>query len=449
MTVRYSMLAMTLVRPRHLLKVPFRMPSLSRSACIACVLAVLTAAANLISGGSWAQEVGHIAAVVNDEVISVYDLNARTRVIMSSTRLPENAETRRRLVPQILRSLIDEKLQLQEAKRLNIGVTNEELNEAFKVIERQNGMPAGRLKDIVESAGIPFSTIESQTRAALAWNKVVRRQVRNLVQVGPEEVQDEIARLEAARTRPQSLASEIFLSVDSINQEDEVRNAALRLAEQVRNGANFEAMARQFSQSASAANGGDLGWIVPGTLPEELDTALERLQPGQMSDPIRSVAGYHILLLRDRQVRASAGADDTTVGLQYVYLRLPQNPTAEDKQNLMSLAQLVRENAQDCADMAKLRSEVGGIQFPLPEKAKVKDLSENMRAIVSRLEVGKTSDPIELGNGVLVLMLCSKERDEGLNPEDVEAQLMEQKIEIQARRYMRDLRRAAYIDIRV
>lgn len=411
--------------------------------------AILMTTAGVIPTMARAQDVGHIAAVVNDEVISVYDLNARTRVIMSSTRLPDNAETRRRLVPQILRSLIDEKLQLQEAKRLNIGVSNEELADAFRTIEKNNGMPSGKLKDIVEAAGIPFSTIEGQTKAALAWGKVVRRQIRNLVQVGPEEVQDEIARLEAARNRPQSLTSEIFLSVDSINQEDEVRNAALRLAEQVRGGAAFDAMARQFSQSASAASGGDLGWVVPGTMPEELDSALSRLQPGQVSDPIRSVAGYHILMLRDRQVRGGPSTDDTTVGLQYVYIKLPQSPTAEDKENLTSIAKLVRENAQDCADMVKLRSEVGGTQFPLPEKAKMKDMSENVRGIIGNLEVGKASEPIQIANGVLVIMVCSKEKDEGLNPEDVEAQLSEEKIEIQARRYMRDLRRAAYIDIRV
>lgn len=425
------------------------MPPPTKAFRLILAFAAVMAAAGTAPTVGRAQDVGHIAAVVNDEVISVYDLNARTRVIMSSTRLPDNAETRRRLVPQILRSLIDEKLQLQEAKRLNIGVTNEELAGAFSAIEKQNDMPAGRLKDAVESAGIPFSTIESQTRSALAWGKVVRRQIRNLVQVGPEEVQDEIARLEAARNRPQSLASEIFLSVDSINQEDEVRNAAIRLAEQVRGGAAFEAMARQFSQSAGAANGGDLGWVVPGTLPEELDSALARLQPGQIADPVRSVAGYHILLLRDRQVRGGPGTDDTTVGLQYVFLKLPQTPTAEDKENMMSIAKLVRENAQDCADMVKLRSEVGGAQFPMPEKAKMKDMSENLRTIIGNLDVGKPSEPIQIANGVLVIMVCSKETDEGLNPEDVEAQLSEEKIEIQARRYMRDLRRAAFIDIRV
>ncbi len=143
------------------------------------------------------------------------------------------------------------------------------------------------------------------------------------------------------------------------------------------------------------------------------------------------------------------GTDDTTVGLQYVFLKLPQTPTAEDKENMMSIAKLVRENAQDCADMVKLRGEVGGVQFPLPEKAKMKDMSESMRATVGSLEVGKPSEPIPIANGVLVVMVCSKEKDEGLNPEEVEAQLSEEKIEIQARRYMRDLRRAAFIDIRV
>ncbi|MFO0998365.1 MAG: peptidylprolyl isomerase [Alphaproteobacteria bacterium] len=421
-----------------------RLLTLSIAVCLAAMLATVP------RGPARAQDVVNIAAVVNDDVISMFDLLGRTRLVLLTTGLQDSAETRRRLVPQILRTLIDERLQVQEAKRLTISVTPEEIKDAYAELEKQNNIPPGGLADVLRRGGVDISTLEAQVRATLSWNKILRRQVRNVVQVGNDEIDEFLARLEAARGRPQSLVSEIFLAVDSIDQEDAVRNSAVRLAEQLKAGAPFEAMARQFSQSATAAAGGDLGWVLPGEMPEELDNAVQRLQPGEMSPPIRSVAGFHLLQLRDRRIMQAAKSGETLVGLRHIFLRVPQGASKKETENAVSLANTLRENAQDCADMVKLKGEVSGAPFPLPERAKLGELSEELRAVLTKLEIGKASDPLMVNGGVLVVMVCERTVQSDLPPRNqIEEALLNQRLDIQARRYMRDLRRAAFVDMRV
>jgi peptidyl-prolyl cis-trans isomerase SurA len=249
-----------------------------------------------------------IAAVVNDDIISMSDLTARLQLAMVSSGLPNTPETRQRLTPQVLRGLVDERLQLQEATRANMAVTAKEIDEAFGRVAEQNHMQRDQLEKMLASQGVPRSTLESQIRATIAWGKLVQRRLRPSIEIGQEEIDAVIQRIQANAGKPEYLAAEIFLAVDTPEREDEVRRLADRLYEQIGQGASFTAVARQFSQSAGATNGGDLGWVQQGQLPDELDTALRQLRPGQATRPIRSVTGYHILLLRDQRTVAGGNS---------------------------------------------------------------------------------------------------------------------------------------------
>jgi peptidyl-prolyl cis-trans isomerase SurA len=249
-----------------------------------------------------------IAAVVNDDIISMSDLTARLQLALVSSGLPNTQETRQRLTPQVLRSLVDERLQLQEATRANVSVTDKEINEAFGKVAEQNRMQRDQLEKMLASQGVPRSTLESQIRSTIAWGKLVQRRLRPSIEIGQEEVDQVIQRIQANAGKPEYLAAEIFLAVDAPEREDDVRRLADRLYEQIGQGANFTAVARQFSQSAGAAAGGDLGWVQQAQLPEELDSTLRQLRPGQASRPIRSITGYHILMLRDERAVAAANS---------------------------------------------------------------------------------------------------------------------------------------------
>ena len=247
------------------------------------------------------QEAVRIAAVVNSEAISIPDLVERIDVAIVSSRLQVSEELRRQLAPQVLRSLIDERLKVQEAERLGITVSEADMATARRTVEQRNGIPAGALDDFLRRQGLDVATVTDQLRAEILWTKLVRRRLGAAVTVGEGEIDEAIARLETDRGRPEYRVAEIFLAVESSEQEDEVRIAAASLYRQLTGGASFAQIARQFSQSATAAVGGDIGWVVEGQLPSEIETALAQMEPGSVAPPVRVFDGYYIVSLIDRR----------------------------------------------------------------------------------------------------------------------------------------------------
>ena len=410
----------------------------------------LALCALVIGGAAFGQEVQRIAAVVNDDVISIYDVAARTQFVIAATGLPRTADSQRRLAPQVLRGLIDERLQLQEAARLGIAVTESEIEQGIVRLERENQMPPGGITLFMTRIGVSRDTLDSQLRAALAWAKVLNRRVRGAVDVGSEEVDEVMAQIRASQGLPEYLASEIFLSVDSPDQDEDVRLTAQRLVEQIGEGADFSSVARQFSQSASASAAGDLGWVLDNQLDDEAYARLRDLSPGEMIGPVRSLAGYYILLLRDRRVLSGPAADDAVVSLRQILLPLSANASPEEIESQKNLADIFRETVAGCADMEKLGLELGTPVAGAGAKIKVKELAPAIRAAVISGSVGLVSAPQVLSVGVAVIMVCEREEAEAQLPrrEEILANLTRQRIDIQARRFLRDLRRSAYIDLR-
>ncbi len=409
------------------------------------------AAFGLLPGLLHAQETQRIAAVVNDEVISLYDLVNRTRLAIMASGLPDTPETRRRVQPQVLRGLIDEKIQTQEAARQNITATEADMQSAIAVIERNNNMPPGGLEQVIANSGIEHSAVMGQIRASVLWQKLVTRRLRSTLQVGDDEVDEQIARLKAAQGTPEYLLAEIFLAVDSPEQEDEVRQAALGLTEQLRRGAPFRDMARQFSQNASAAAGGDIGWVQGGTMESDVEAAIEKTPPGQLTEPIRAVGGYYIYAVRQRRIIAAASPNDTTVTLVQMLIPFEAGAAPAELEAHKSLAETVREAVSGCADLKRVAEELGVPPPTDPQQLRVGDLAPRIRDVVLPLKVGEASPPIEIDRGLLLLMVCQREDAPSNMPtrEEITENLLRQRLDLLSRRYLRDLRRAAFVDVRV
>lgn len=413
---------------------------------LACVL-LLAAPAGAVEPS--ARDVQSIAAVVNDEIISVFDVTSRLKLVIFSSGLEDTPETRRRLVPIVLRSLIDERLQLQEAERLNISVSDDEIERAITQLERTNELPEGGLDELLGVKEIDRATLESQVRAAIAWGKLVGRRIRPLVDVGKDEIDETIARMEAFKGKPQNLVAEIFLAVDSPDQEKDVRETAERLFKQIAGGASFPALARQFSQSVTAAAGGDLGWVAQGQLDEELDKVLRKMEPPALSRPVRTNSGYHLVLLRDRRV---PGKDEgTSVFLTQIYLPVPVGASEEEIESQRVLARTVRETVVGCRDMARVADELGSELSGDLGWIQVNDLPDKLRATVAGLEAGKVSKPVRTEDAILLLMVCDRREPTPAIPdrEEVADALLQERVEMMARRYLRDIRRAASVDRRI
>lgn len=394
-----------------------------------------------------AQEIQRIAAIVNDQIISGNDLNERIQLALASTGLADSAETRRRLRDQVLRGLITETLQVQEASRLRLSITTDEINRVLAKVEQDNNVPSGRFEEFLRAQGISVRAISAQVRAELAWSKVIRRNLQRLPEISDEEVDATLQRQLLTKNVPESLVSEIFLSVDSPTQDEEVRRTAQRLAEQARQEKNFAAIARQFSQGTTAAQGGDLGWITTGILPEEVDAVIAKLGQGEISDPIRTSGGYYIVGLRNRRTQGET-LNEPTIALRQIMLPLAADADQASAQGVWDQATKLSSTVRGCDQFQKTAEDVKSpIRFDVG-RGPISALAPEIRQIVSSLAVGQISAPLRQERGVFLLMICDMQDANAASRDAIRQQLQQRRIELTSRRLLRDLRRDAVVELR-
>jgi len=396
-------------------------------------------------GPGQAQDLMRAAAVVNDEVISLLDLDMRVRLAILATGQRDSEDLRRRVASQVMRGLIDERLQEQEAARLDVKVSEDQVDSAIDQLANRNNMDREAFLAAIEGKGILREALYDQIRGQLVWRTLVARRLRPSVQISEEEVQEVVNRITANRGSSQWRVAEIFLSVDSVLQEDEVRGNAERLMDQLRAGAEFVALARQFSQSATAPQGGDIGWVQEGQLAPEIDAALATMQDGMIAGPVRTLSGFHILLLREHRM-ASLG--DVTLHLKQVLFPLPADATEDLRRSVGTKAVAVRERITGCDGLEQVATESGTPGSADLGTVKLADLPRQVQSAVQTLPIGQPSDPVSIRDGVTVLVVCER-TDNGVDRDAIREQLVNQQLDLLARRYMRDLRRNANVDIRI
>jgi peptidyl-prolyl cis-trans isomerase SurA len=392
-----------------------------------------------------------VVARVNDEAITDFELKQRITFAVRSAGLQETPDLQQRLAPQLLRQIIDERLQIQNSKGLGVKPTEAEVNQRVAEIERSAGMGRGQFKQYLQSIGVPYDIVAKQIEATLAWTKIVRRRVRPQVDVSDAEIDDAMGRIRNNIGKTETRLAEIFIPVDKVDQADEAKRSADRVIEQLRRGASFPALAQQFSQGATAQQGGDLGWILPGTLDPAIDAAMDKLTPRQPSEAIRTPAGYHILLILDRRPFASSKPEDVRLNLVQLTLALPINATADEEAKAKVEAQRLMAPVRQCTDLFSQANQSKGATAGKLDGVRAGDLAANREMFeqIPKLPTGGVAGPFRVAEGLQIVALCSKEGADGLPTRDVVGQqILLQKLEAASRRYMRDMRRVATIDIK-
>ena len=392
-----------------------------------------------------------VVARVNDAAITDFDLSQRIQFAIKTSGLQDSPDLRQRMAAQVLRQMIDERLQIQNAKQLGMPTSDAEVQQRLGEIERGAGMSPGQFKIFLQGIGVPYDIAAQQFEAQLAWGKVVRRKVRPQVEVSEAEIDDALARLRANIGKTESRVAEIFVPVDRTEGVDEAKRSADRILDQLKRGAPFAAVAQQFSQGASAQTGGDLGWVLPGSLDPALDAAIDRLQPRQFSEPIRSPGGWHILYVVDRRQFAATRPDDVRLNLVQLTLSLPVNASPEETNRSSADAQKAMTAVRQCTDLHALARQLKGATSGDLKGVRIGDLAGNrqMYEDIPRLQVGGTAGPFRVAEGLQIVSLCSRAGGDGLPTRDaISQQILLQKLEAASRRYMRDLKRTATIDVK-
>lgn len=401
-----------------------------------------------------------VAAIVNDAIITEYDLRQRILLFVSTSGVQSTPDVLTKLRGQVLSQLETEQLQIQEARRKNITVSPTDVDKSIDRITADNHLTRDQLTDLLKKNGVDVATLRAQIAVQIAWQKAVQDEFQDRVNITPADVDAELARLGEGADKPHYLLSSIFLPVDNPDLDAKVLKDAQDIYVQLQSGANFGTVARQFSQSPTAAAGGDLGWVHEGQLPAELDAALKTMQAGSVSQPIRSSGGYYIIGLRERQEGMGTHIPDPATQrpqgpLTVARLLLPvgPNPPKPLLDNVMKIATQIHEHINGCENLPKLQEQIHGLVLQDLSKMglKITDLSQDIQDAINKAGPGETTPPFKSPAGIELMVRCDK-RAPVIVPfalpsrQQVEENLFDAQITQLSRRYMRDLRRNANVE---
>jgi peptidyl-prolyl cis-trans isomerase SurA len=393
-----------------------------------------------------------VAAVVNDDIISSYDLMQRMRLLMVTSGLQPTQENLPQLEQEALRSLIDEHVQMQElrrvekAQKITIISTEKEIDEQIDDIAKGNNMTGPQLVQSLTAQGVGIDTWRAQLRADSSWQAWISGRYGSRLRIGDDQIKAFERRQAEAASKPQYQVSEVFIDAGRVGGMETAVNGATQLVTQMQQGAPFPAVARQFSASPTAANGGDAGWISPGEMPPEVDAALEQLRPGQLSAPIPVRDGVYIIYLREKR----SGAKASLVDLKQVALALPAEAAQEqvDAANKTLLA--LKPQITSCETLEATAGKVEGVVAGDLGEAEITDLAPAFQEAANTLKVGQVSDPIRTPAGLHLIAVCGKRQSGAAAPthDQIENRLRGQQLALISKRYLRDLRNSATIETR-
>jgi peptidyl-prolyl cis-trans isomerase SurA len=390
-------------------------------------------------------------AIVNGDVITDTDIDQRLGLVLAANGGRVADEEKQRLRLQIIRNLIDEKLQLQEAAENDIRINEAEVTRSFERIAQNFKRTPAQFEIYLKGNSSSSNSLKAQIRAEMAWSRVLRRKVEPMVNVGDDEVQQVIDKLNAAKGKDEFHVGEIFLSATP-ETLDAVMQDASRIVGQVRGGASFVAYARQFSEASSAGLGGDLGWVRGEQLNSAVSTAVAALEPGQVTDAIPVTGGVAIMaLIEKRQVLA---ADPLMAQLSLKQLTIPLKADTTEAQARAKVEEIGRlsQNMGGCGGVEALAQKVGG-EVAVNDAVRMKDLPAQLQAILGRMSIGEATPAFgSAEEGLRVLVLCGRDDSQvqakAPNFEEIYAQMNDERVNMRARRYLRDLRRDAIVDYR-
>lgn len=387
-------------------------------------------------------------AIVNGRIITGTDIDQRLALIITANGGKVEAEEKERLRVQVLRNLIDETLQIQEAAANDIKVDPTEIQQSYERVAANFRQSPTQFDAYLRSQGSSAASIKRQIEGELAWSRLQRRNIQPFVNVSEDEVKSVVDRLNAAKGSDEFRIGEIYLSATPENRDQIIANAR-NIIQQIQQGGSFAAYARQFSEASTAAVGGDLGWVRPVQLPPELATAAADMQVGQIAGPIEVAGGVSLIYVMDKRKVLTADPRDSLLSLKQLSVLFPQGTTKEQASaKAAGFAAAIKE-IKGCGQANEVGAKIGADVVD-NDNVKLRDLPPQLQEILLNLQVGEATPPFgSITDGVRVLIVCGRDDPASANapnPEQIMAQLEEERVNKRARIYLRDLRRDAIIE---
>jgi peptidyl-prolyl cis-trans isomerase SurA len=388
-------------------------------------------------------------AVVNGDIITGTDVDQRLALILAANQNQVPEDEVQRLREQVLRNLIDETLQIQEAAASKIEIEDSEVEESYARVATQNfNQNAAAMDAYLKRIGSSPASLKRQIKGEMAWQRLLSRNVSPFINISDEEVNELLERLKAAKGTEEYRIGEIYLAAPA-EARQQVYDNAVKIVDQLRQGGSFVAYARQYSQASTAAVGGDLGWIRLAQLPAELASAARQMQSGQLVGPIELPGGFSIIYMIDKRQVLMADPRDAVLSLKQISISFPKGTSEAQAQARAGEFARAMQSAKGCGAVDQVAAGIGATVVS-NDQVRARDLPGPLQSAVLGLSLGETSPPFgSIEDGVRVLMMCGRDdpqSDSGPSFDQLMGQIEEDRINKRAQIYLRDLRRDAIIE---
>ena len=399
--------------------------------------------------GSSMPSVFKATAIVNGEIITQTDIDQRLALLAIANNTPIPTNELDRLRQQVLSNLIDETLQIQAARHEEIEITDADVDKTVARVAGNVNQTPDQMAAYLKARGSSIRSIRRQITGEIAWRRLQSKKIESTVSVGDEEVQAVIDKMNASKGAEEFRVGEIFISANSTNEAQASANAD-RVFQALQQGGSFVGYARQFSEASTAAVGGDLGWVRPEQLPEQLAQAIRQMRPGMVSRPIKVQGGFSIVAVQDIRKILTADPRNAVLSLKQVTVSFPQGTTRAQAEPIVARFAAGAQNIGGCGGAERMAGELNA-EVVQSDDVKMRDLPPALQEMILQMQVGQATRPFgSIEEGVRVLVLCGRDEVDPSAPsfDQVYAQLNEERINLRSRRYLRDLRRDAIIDFR-
>ncbi|ARS50746.1 molecular chaperone SurA [Ectopseudomonas mendocina] len=398
-----------------------------------------------------------VVAIVDNDVVMQSQLDARLREVQQTIDKrggalpPEHV-----LSQQVLERLIIENIQLQIGERSGIRITDEELNQAMGTIAQRNGMSLEQFRQALARDGLSYADARDQVRREMIISRVRQRRVAERIQVTDQEVQNFLASdLGKMQLSEEFRLANILIPVSEGASSSEIQAAdrqARELYQQLQQGADFAQLAISRSASETALEGGEMGWRKAGQLPPPFDSMISQLNPGEVTEPVRTPGGFIILKLIEKRGGDTQVRDE--VHVRHILIKPSEIRSPEETRRLVERLYQRIVAGEDFAELAKSFSEDPGSALNGGDLNWIDPnaLVPEFRQVMSETASGELSKPFQTQFGWHVLQVM------GRRATDSSAQFREQqaanllrnrKYDEELQAWLRQIRDEAYVETKL
>jgi peptidyl-prolyl cis-trans isomerase SurA len=331
-----------------------------------------------------------------------------------------------------------------------------EINSRIANLASRNNMSREDFESMLNSNGIMVSALVDQIRADIGWSRLVQRKLRATIRITDAEINESLARTKLAKGQTEYRLSQIFQAVDSPKDAPAVQQSAQRLLDQLQSGADFGSLAQDFSQDTSAANGGDIGWVRVDEADPAVGAELARLGggadlKGRLIGPVQGTGGFYVVRIEDVRQATDSAVAPGSVHLVRLLWSLTPNASDKEVQSAQDQADAFSSKAaHSCQEFQALAEDAASAVFTDLGRVPVDSMPPEIRNLVITQEVGEPTKGIRGDGGVAIFVVCDRGDTNGqVSRVAIADRLAAERLETLARGYLSDLRRAAYIDIRL